>query len=213
MDKMNLFVDNEDIFNDNFITKCVQRDLEIWDIENLIDKSNPKMAELISRFGINFSDNDYCIEKYISDKYVSALPKLTDKQVCNAKEIYGELLAVPRQRVVNMAVNYYNHINSIEFRCDGIEFHLQIQTPIGMYSYNIMFYNNGQIDVLNNISNTKYIIESFSDIGKYNIFGDPDTLLSKFYWMWTYTIDRLKVKAYILALSNLTVKTYKNYLE
>lgn len=37
-------------------------------------------------------------------------------------------------------------------------------------------------------------------------------ILKKIDWMWTYTIDRLKVKAYLLAMNDLDVNTYKDYL-
>lgn len=218
MERMDLFNSEErnkngiEIFDTTIITPIEGiRDLEIWDIEQLIDKTNPKMLKLIN----NNSSVDYS-KDYHTKGFTDNLPLLSQIQILMAEDIYKELLCVARTRVMLMLVNYYNCVKSIKFYGSGMKVDFNFYKGGYHKDYTLVLSNNGERTILNN--NTRKVIEykEWKELQTSPSVGSIDKdfiiILKKIDLMWAYTIQRLKVKAYILALNNLTVKTYKDYL-
>lgn len=115
--KSSLEADKLEFFNLNITTPVDSIiDLEIWDIEKLIDKTNPKMLNLINyNTKIDFSND------YYTKGYIDSLPLLEHNGINNAIEIYRELISVARVRLMNMLMNYYGCIRNIKLYSNGIK--------------------------------------------------------------------------------------------
>lgn len=202
--------DKLSIFKD-FKSRNVQKDLEIWDIEELTDKTNSRMLKLI-----NNDSNVDCSKDYHTQGYMDNLPSLNTNQVNNALDIYGDLLAVARQRLLGMVTNYYNFIDELEFRDNYIDISYRYIKGGHLRRYNLSFYNDGSISVLDDNLRKVYTIRNYNEIYSSGLLNKVEdefgVIINKFYLIWTYTIDRLKVKAYLLAMNDLNVNTYKDYL-
>lgn len=210
--KSSLEADKLEFFNLNITTPVDSIiDLEIWDIEELIDKTNPKMLNLINySTGVDFSND------YYTRGYIDGLPLLEHNRINNAVDIYRELISVARTRLMNMLINYYGCVRAIKLYSNGVKIEFYFNKGKHFENYTLILNNNGDSSLLNGtirkVTQYKNWKELVTSHKVNSIDEDFMIILKKIDWMWTYTIDRLKVKAYILALNNLTVKTYKDYL-
>lgn len=210
--KPSLEADKLEFFNLNITTPVDSIvDLEIWDIEKLIDKTNPKMLNLINyNTKIDFSND------YYTKSYIDGLPLLEHNGINNAKEIYKELISIARVRLMNMLMNYYGCVRNIKLYSNGIKIEFYFNKGKHFENYTLILNNTGDSSLLNGtvrkVTQYKNWKELVTSHKVNSIDEDFMIILKKIDWMWTYTIDRLKVKAYLLAMNDLNVNTYKDYL-
>lgn len=184
-------------------------------VEKVTEVANPRMFELLNSH-VNLSDIDHLRGIYYSKYYLRDLPELTEEQEKNYNEIFEELLSIAIRRLGITIAEYHKEIKSVVSLRDKTVISYSFVDRNKSYVFDLICERDGKVTYRPDFSNIEGSFTSWDEFinqkSKGRIPEELHKVIFGVYGTWTYTIERIRPKAYVLALKGLTVNNYKDYL-